>query len=70
MRFQIGHPAYNGINAPASHYTHQAALRDLLRRGVTMIEAQKALTNAMGGSFTCCQTRGGLHVIELYCAAV
>lgn len=50
----VGHGAYRGRNAPAVHQSHAQALSDLLRRGIRMAEAQRALRAAKAGSHATC----------------
>lgn len=46
MKIRIGHPAYTGRNGMKFHGSYAAALADLLRRGIKMTEAQRALSLA------------------------
>ena len=48
MKFRIGHPAYTGRNAMKWHDSYRAAFSDILRRGVSMADAHKALRLALG----------------------
>ena len=54
QRIIVGHGAYRGRNALASHQSHAQALADLLRRGIRMAEAQRALRSAKAGSHATC----------------
>lgn len=48
--FIVGHHAYQGRNRQAVVSGHVAALSEMMRRGVNMRDAQKALKNARAGS--------------------
>ena len=54
QRILVGHGAYRGRNSLAVHQGHSQALADLLRRGIRMADAQRALRNAKAGSHATC----------------
>ena len=54
--FRVGHSAYTGANHMKLHNSYQAALRDLLGRGVPMTHAHRALKQAQEGSHAACST--------------
>ena len=62
--FRIGHPSYQGANAPLGNLRAAEALLGLMRRGVEREAAQRALADAAKGSHvTVCNNRG--DVIEV-----
>ncbi len=65
MKFHIGHGVYEGKNSLAANLTYSKALAELLKRGVTMVDAQRALKNAQTGSHTTMTTKDDRAVIEL-----
>lgn len=65
IQYRIGHGAYRGANRPHKLIDYPGALAELMRRGVLMEVAHRALQAAKSGSHATMTTMYGSDVIEV-----